>query len=173
MPSVRSWTLESDYDAEAVSLLSAKLVAYLGIKVSIKKKGKPERQIAKQGADGLKNAVKNYLQEDCCVIFVIDHDGPQAQAKRKQEPNSLINQVEKVIKLKEFQGRVHLVEMVNEIEAWLLVDCIGIFCYFAQNHHALPKTCKQVLCSKECRTEITQHKIFGPLIKKYTRGNTA
>ena len=173
MLSVRIWTPESDYDAKAVLLLSEKLVAHFGIKISIKIKGKPDRQVAKKGASGLKKAIKNYLQEDHCVIFVIDHDGPQAQANRRQEPNSLINQIEEVVKLKEFQGRVHLVEAVNELEAWLLIDCTGIFCYFAQNHHALPKTCKQDLCSTECRHKIKQHKTFSRLITKYTSGDTA
>ncbi|RKZ47914.1 MAG: hypothetical protein DRR00_20675 [Candidatus Parabeggiatoa sp. nov. 3] len=173
MPSVIIWTPESDYDAKAVLLLSEKLVAHFGIKISINIKGKPDRQVAKKGSTGLKNAIKNYLQEDLCVIFVIDHDGPQAQANRRQEPNSLINQIEKVVKLKEFQGRVHLVEAVNELEAWLLIDCTGIFCYFAQNHHALPKTCKQNLCSRECRDKIRQHKTFWRLITKYTSGDTA
>lgn len=173
LPSVRIWTPESDYDAKAVLFLSEKLVAHFDIKISIKVKGKPDRQVAKKGSSGLKDAIKNYLQEDNCVIFVIDHDGPQAQANRRQEPNSLINQIEEVVKLKEFQGRVHLVEAVNELEAWLLIDCTGIFCYFAQNHHTLPKTCKQNLCSKECRHKITQHKEFGRLITKYTKGDTA
>jgi len=173
LPSVRIWTLESDYDAKAVLFLSEKLRAHLDINLSIKTKGKPDRQVAKKGAIGLKNAIKNYLQEDHCVIFVIDHDGPQAQANRRQEPNSLINQIEEVIKLKEFQGRVHLIEAVNELEAWLLIDCTGIFCYFAQNYHSLPKRCQQNLCSKECRQKITQHKEFGRLITKYTKGDTA
>lgn len=173
MPSVRIWTPESDYDAQAVLLLSEKLVAHFGIEISIKIKGKPDRQIAKKGSNGLKEAIKNYLQEDNCVIFVIDYDGPQAQANRRQEPNSLINQIEAVVKLKEFQGRVHLVEAVNELEAWLLIDCTGIFCYFAQNNHTLPKTCQQNLCSSECRNQIEQHKKFGRLITKYTKGDTA
>jgi hypothetical protein len=173
LPSVRIWTPESDYDAKAVLLLSEKLVAYLDIDISIKVKGKPDRQIAKKGSRGLKAAIKNYLQEDNCVIFVIDHDGPQAQANRRQEPNSLINQIEKVVELKEFQGRVHLVEAVNELEAWLLIDCTGIFCYFAQNSHTLPKTCQQDLCSRECRNQIEQHKEFWRLITKYTKGDTA
>jgi hypothetical protein len=173
LPSVRIWTPESDYDAKAVLLLSEKLVAHLDIDLSIKVKGRPDRKIAKKGFNGLKNAINNYLQEELCVIFVIDHDGPQAQANRRQEPNSLINQIEKVIKLKEFQGRVHLVEAVNELEAWLLIDCTGIFCYFAKNNHALPKTCKQDLCSRECRHKLEQHKDFGPLITKYTKGDTA
>ncbi len=99
MPSVRIWTPESDYDAKAVLLLSEKLLAHFGIEISINLKGKPDRQVAKKGFSGLKNAIKNYLQEDMCVIFVIDHDGPQAQANRRQEPNSLINQIEKVVKL--------------------------------------------------------------------------
>jgi hypothetical protein len=93
------------------------------------------------------------------VIFVIDHDGPQAQANRRQEPNSLINQIEEVVKLKEFQGRVHLVEAVNELEAWLLIDCTGIFCYFAQNHHALPKSCQQNLLKENA--EIRLHNNSG------------
>jgi len=173
LPSIRIWTPESDYDAQAVKCLSEKLVAHFGIEVSINIKGKPERLMAKKGSKGLKDAVKAYLEEDYCVIFVIDRDGPMAQAKRRQEPNSLINQIEKVVKLREFEGRVQLIEAINELEAWLLIDCIGIFCFFAKASHLLPKVCKQSLCSGECRHHIMQHKKFGPLIKRHTKGDTA
>jgi hypothetical protein len=173
LPSVRIWAPESDYDAKAIKCLSEKLVAYFGVEVSINTKGKPGRNIAKKGSKGLKDAVKAFLKEDHCVIFVIDHDGHQAQAKRRQEPNSLINQIEEVVKLKEFEGRVHLIEAINELEAWLLIDCTGIFCYFAKNHHSLPKLCKQNLCSVDCRQKIMQHEKFGPLIRRYTTGDTA
>jgi hypothetical protein len=173
LPSVRIWAPESDYDAKAIKCLSEKLVAHFEVEVTINTKGKPGRNIAKKGAKGLKEAVKAFLKEDQCVIFVIDRDGHQAQAQRRQEPNSLINQIEKVVKLKEFQGRVHLIEAVNELEAWLLIDCIGIFCYFAKGHHSLPNTCKQNLCAVECRQTVMQHDKFGPLIKRYTTGDTA
>jgi len=132
LPSVRIWAPESDYDAKAIKCLSEKLSVYFGVEVSINIKGKPGRNIAKKGSKGLKEAVKAFLKEDRCVIFVIDHDGHQAQAKRRQEPNSLINQIEEVVKL-----------------------------------------CKQNLCSVNCRHKIMQPEKFGPLIRRYTTGDTA
>ncbi|WP_333355411.1 hypothetical protein [Microcoleus sp. N3A4] len=87
--------------------------------------------IRKQGGDGLKNAVDIYLKNSELVIFLLDADGVQSEAKRLQEPNSLINRIKKVVE--QSQGKALLILIRQELEAWLLVDCLGICCYFTKN----------------------------------------
>lgn len=86
-----------------------------------------------------------------------------ASHQRRQQPNSLINQVERVMKDKDFGGRVHLAYAVQEIEAWLLIDCTGIFCYFASQR-------KQF--KENCREKAAKNQQVVRLIKKFQRGNT-
>jgi hypothetical protein len=127
----------------------------------------------KKSKDALKIAVKGILTEDSCVIFVIDRDGPMAQEARKHQRYSLLNQIHKVLAVAEFRGQVHLVEAINEIEAWLLIDCVGIFCYFAKGHHSLPTECKlksSTQCPPECRNHIKQK--FNALINSCQKGDT-
>lgn len=165
------WALESDYDAETVKIITHKIFQNHNLNIDIHAEGKPKRGIVKQGAKGLVNAVKNYLKDSECVIFVIDRDGTKATAERRAQPNSLINQVEQVLSHAEFCGKMHLVLAVNEIEVWLLVDCVGIFYFFTQNHYSLPKECKgKNLDEHQCR-EIIQIK-YKKFINKYSSNNT-
>ncbi len=167
MRKIRIWTLESDYDAEAVKSLAEKIVSHLKLNdIFIHTSGKSAipkrtRQEPKNPSENLKRAVRNYLKDDDCVIFVIDTDGSISSSKRQKEPNSFINQVKKVLNDQEFSGKVHMAEAVNEIEAWLLIDCEGIFCYFARKRY--PDNCKE---------KIKQDKKFSNLIKRYQKGNT-
>jgi hypothetical protein len=48
-----------------------------------------------------------------------------------KEPNSLINRINKVVA--QSQGKALLILIRQELEAWLLVDCQGICCYFTKN----------------------------------------
>jgi hypothetical protein len=86
MSRVTIWALESDNDAKTIKCLANKLATHLQLaKVSIRAAGKraiPRRPRGKP-ADVLKRAVKNYLKQDDCVIFVIDTDGPMASHKRR------------------------------------------------------------------------------------------
>ncbi len=168
MSSVRIWALKSDYDAKTVECLANKLVTHLQLgNVFIRAVGK--RAIPKRpkgsAANVLLRAVQNYLkpEQDDCVIFVLDTDGPMASHQRRQEPNSLINQVERVVADSNFAGKVYLAWAVTELEAWLLIDCLGIFCYFA-NKRKPPKD--------NCREKVTANRPFSSLIRKYQRGNT-
>nr|VFK65594.1 MAG: Domain of unknown function (DUF4276) [Candidatus Kentron sp. TUN] len=119
------WALESDYDAEVVGIMTRNILAKHQKKADIQAQGKSPRNISKRGCQGLEKAVENYLKESRCVIFILDRDGPMSKAQRRKEPNSLINQVQDVVF--GFKGRVHLVEAINELEAWFLVDCLGVF----------------------------------------------
>jgi len=81
--------------------------------------------------DGLKKAVDTYLKNNDLVIFLLDSDGIESQNQRRRERNSLVNRIENVVKL--FEGRVKYFPMVQELEAWLLVDYLGICCFFTEN----------------------------------------
>ena len=75
----------------------------------------------------LRRAIHDYLRDEACVIFVIDQDSPKSLHQRRQEPNSLINQIEAVINEPSLAGKVFLALAVQELEAWLLIDCLRIF----------------------------------------------
>ena len=103
MPSIRIWALESDNDAKAVKCLADKLVRHLQLDpLAVRWAGKKAfRAINKKGGskeNGLKSAVINYLKQDDYVIIVIDNDGPMSNHQRRQEPNSLINQVSQIVR---------------------------------------------------------------------------
>ena len=76
--------------------------------------------------------IRNWLKKVDCIIFLTDRDGPIANHQRRQNQNSLINRIESIVD----NNKVFLVEIVHELEAWLLVDCIGIFCYYATTKNA-------------------------------------
>ena len=168
MPTIRIWTLESENDAKAVECLANKLVTHLQLEnLSIQISGPnavPKRN--RRGAspsDTLGMAVQNYLRQDACVIFVIDSDGPMSSHQRRQEPNSLINQITQVVRDRRFTGKVFLAQAVQELEAWLLIDCLGIFCYFAS---------KVSQYRENCRDRVSANQSFRRLVSSYQKGNT-
>ena len=184
MPTLTIWTLESDYDAAAVKCLANKLVTYLQLgNLSIQSAGKKARQavgkkaaqLARRNAlprrgkkeipliDALKMAVQDYLKQDVCVVFVIDRDSRMSTHQRRQEPNSFINQIEQVLNDRRFQGKVFLVQAVQEIEAWLLIDCLGVFSYFASQSPQYRMI---------DRNRALTNRSFARLIGRYQKGNT-
>lgn len=111
MPSIRIWTLESDYDAKAVKCLANKLVAYRQLRpISIYTAGRRKPSIK------LREAIQNYLIQDDCVIIVIDRDGPRAHPHRLRSSSSLINQIKRIVNDPDFAGKVFLVEAIQELE---------------------------------------------------------
>ncbi len=166
MLTIRIWTVESDYDAKAVGCLANKLLTHLKLKnLSIRESGK--RAIPKNKkvppSETLRMAVQNYLKQDSCVIFVIDRDGPMSDYQRRQEPNSLINQIERITKDNRFTGKVFLAPAVQEVEAWLLIDCLGIFCCFAN---------KVAQYKGISRDKVSNNQRFTQLISRHQKGNT-
>jgi len=173
LPSVRIWAVESEYDAAVVKCLGDKLADHFQLNLSLKSSGSKAFNDATQ----LENAVRNYLKQVDCVIFVLDRDSDIKEAKKRRERNSLLSQIERVLHKQEFEECVFLVEAVNELEAWLLIDFIGIFIYFAYNHHSVPKECKNYLKQSEenratCRERLMQNKVFNHLINRYQKGDT-
>lgn len=184
MPTVRIWTLESDHDAEAAKCLANKLVTHLQLdNLSIQSAGKKARQaVGKKAAqlarrnplpkrrrskipliNALKLAVQDYLKQDDCVIFVIDTDGPISSYQQRQERNSLINQIDRVVMDRHFAGKVFLVQAVQELEAWLLIDCLGIVYYFTSQSPRYRQT---------DRDRISTNQSFAKLVRRYQKGNT-
>jgi hypothetical protein len=163
MPSVRIWVPESDYDEQAVRCLAENVVAYLGTELRVYTAG--ERAYTAVGRKIRSNprafviAVEQYLKQDDYLIFVMDRDSPASLVRRKSEPFSKINLIEYAANASELQGRVFLSLMIEELEAWLLIDCFGICCYFAGKD-----------CSEQARAK--HKKTFYRLAHKYQRGNT-
>ena len=168
MPSIRIWTLESDNDAKAVKCLADKLAAYLRLEnLSIQTSGK--KALPRPGRGGgsphetLRKAVRNYLQQDACVIFVIDNDGPMSTHQRRQEPNSLINQIDRVVRDNGLSGKVFFAPAVQELEAWLLIDCLGISCCFATKRRQYKENCRQ---------KVSANQAFAKLVGQFQPGDT-
>ncbi|WP_445171481.1 hypothetical protein [Microcoleus sp.] len=133
MNNILIWAPESDFDSKTVCCIAKKIVQYYDSNITVLNSSKEafNQAIRKQGGDGLKNAVDIYLINSELVIFLLDADGVQSEAKRLQEPNSLINRIKKVVG--QSQGKALLILIRQELEAWLLVDCLGICCYFTKN----------------------------------------
>ena len=158
MPNIRIWTVESDNDAKAVKCLAHKLSEYMKlgpISIDITGRLKPPTQLIA--------AIQNFLKEEDCVILVIDRDGPMTHHERLQQPNSLINQIRRVVNDSRFAGKVFLVEAVRELEAWLLIDCIGIFCYYAT---------KRARYRENCRNKVSATPSLKRLVNRYQKGDT-
>ena len=45
-----------------------------------------------------------------------------------------------------------------------MVDCLGIFCFFSQGHHALPKACKSDPKSEECRRTLAKNQKYKNIL---------
>lgn len=133
MSNILIWAPESDFDSKTICCIAKKIVKYYDSNITVANSSKEafNQAIRKQGGDGLKKAVDIYLQNSELVIFLLDADGVQSEAKRLQEPNSLINRIKKVVE--QSQGKALLILIRQELEAWLLVDCLGICCYFTKN----------------------------------------
>lgn len=133
MASIVIWTPESVFDSQAVVCIAQKIVKYYGSNIEIVEATKEawNQAVNKNGPDGLKHAVNIYLKSHELVIFLLDADGVQSQAQRQQEPNSLINKIKRVVA--QSNDRALLILMREELEAWLLADCMGICCYLTQS----------------------------------------
>ena len=179
MKTIRIWALESDGDAQAIECLANKLKSHLRLgNLRIRLSGastlsniqsrlrksipKRERTEASSGSP-LSQATHNYLKDEACVIFIIDRDSLASVNQRRRESNSRSNQIEAVMKDKNLEGKVFLAEAVHEIEAWLLIDCLGIFCYFAS---------QRAHYRENCRDRVSANKAYARLIIQKQKGDT-
>lgn len=160
MSSVRIWAVESDYDEKAVKELATKLAAHLEVELTIRTAGRAAYNAVRK-PEQLERAVEIYLKESNCVIFVIDTDSKIALQEKRQHRNSLITQIEGLVNSGKFNGRIYLAQTLQELEAWLLIDCMGICCYFARFSYR-----------QNCRDKIAQNSKLKRLINKYQKGDT-
>jgi len=132
MPSAWIWVPESEYDRDAIQHITDKVIQHFKIKLSIGGYGSKQgyNDVARK-PDGLKKAVQTYLKRHEFVIFLIDADSKKSQEQRRREPNSYVRRIEEVANT--FQGKVILIPIRQEIESWLLIDCLGICCYYTKN----------------------------------------
>ena len=162
MPSVRIWTLESDNDDKVVKCLANKLAEHLHLEnISVRTASK--KDVPKGKDKGLAIATQNYLKQEDYVIFVIDNDGPMSRHQRDQEANSLVNQIQRIVNNHNFAGKVFFAPAIQELEAWLLIDCLGIFCYFASQRSQY---------RSNCRDRVSANQSFTRLLGRYQKGNT-
>ncbi len=139
MPSIIIWTPESDHDSKAVLYLSEKIIQYYNSDIKVYESSKKafNTAIKTDKNNGLLKAVNIYLKNHDLVIFLLDADGIQSQSQRRQQPNSLINRVESIVN--QSDGKAILVLIEQELESWLLIDCLGICCFYTKNNNTRDK----------------------------------
>ena len=128
MPTVRIWTLEPDHDAKAIKRLANKLVTdlqlgNLSIQTADKKAFLKYDRENDSLSDTLTMATQHCLQQDDCVIFVVDPGPPMPTHQRQQKSDLLINHIEQIAGDRDFAGKVFLAQGVQELKAWLPVAC--------------------------------------------------
>ena len=149
--------MESDNDAKAVGCLAKKLTTFMKFgQIPINTAGRRKPSI------NLEKAVQNYLKRDDCVIIILDQDGPMTHHKQQQNSNSLINQIKRIVNDRRFADKVFLVEAIQELEAWLLIDCLGIFCYFASKR-------AQSQYRDDCRSKVSENPSLKRLVDRYQK----
>ena len=124
MSTIRLWNLESSGDTQAVRGLKDTLASYLLVEnLSVHASGKRAiRKLARKDAslgERLRCATDYYLKQAACVIFVVRNDDPMAAQRRRQDPDSLINHVEGIVRDNRFAGRVFLAPPLQEFDSWL------------------------------------------------------
>lgn len=124
MPTVRIWSLEPDYDAEAIKRLADELLTHLRIgNLSIKASDRNAlpRRTRNRGTSSntLRKALQHYLEQDDCVILVTNQNGSILEHEPQKEANSRINQIEAVINDSSLTGRVFFTRAAQELEASL------------------------------------------------------
>ena len=124
MPTVRIWSLEPDYDAEAIKRLADELLTHLRIgNLSIKASDRnalPRRTRNREASSNtLRKALQHYLEQDDCVIFVTNQNGSILEYEPQEEANSRINQIEAIINDSSLTGRVFFTRATQELEASL------------------------------------------------------
>ncbi len=132
MANVRIWTVESDYDAEALKSLVKKLTTNLKFKdLSVQTVGSKAFLMSnwsdKVSLNGkLKKAVRDYLRQDDYVIFFLDSDGPMFTRQQPQELEALVNQIKQIVTDPGFAGKVFFAPGVQELESRLWRAHLGI-----------------------------------------------
>lgn len=156
-------------DGGTASILARKIQSYYGLTSEIRvPNGKRLKQLLRKNS--LEHIVKTYCKDDnAYVIFVLDFDCPMSKFQREQETNSLLNQITAIVSKPEFHDSVFFCPALWELEAWLLVDCEGICCYYLSRE-------RQQYNESNCRDQIKgkkpSQKALKKLIGEFQKGNT-
>ena len=132
MANVRIWTVESDYDAEALKSLVQKLTTNLKFDdLSVQTVGSKGFLMSnwndKTSLNGkLKKAVQDYLKQDDYVIFFLDSDSPMLTCQQLPEREVLVNQIKQIVSEPGFAGKVFFAPGVQELESRLWRAHLGI-----------------------------------------------
>lgn len=126
MTAVRIWALGPFYDAETVKVLRDKLAKHLQMShLTIRTSSNMELPSLNAKGLPLSDAVQHYLEQESCVIFLIDNYSSIDTAQRWREPKSLINQVEQVVSDSRFAGKVFLVHDFHELDVEAVRKSLG------------------------------------------------
>ena len=161
MINVLLWTVESDYDASAVKNFTDSMIGDLAPNLRITVQGKQAYQRVAGHDMGLERAVINELRIFNRVIFIYDRDSLTELQERKQQSRSFVSKIERLKENPEFSDRVFIHMAIEELEAWLLTDCLGIACYFLRGTY-----------KKDARKTITANRKLAKAVKKHQMANT-
>lgn len=126
MTAVRIWALGPFYDAETVKVLPDKLAKHLQMShLTIRTVSNLEFSCLNAKGLPLGDAVRHYLEQESCVIFLIDNYSSIDMAQRWREPKSLINQVEQVVSDSRFAGKVFRVHDFHELDVEAVRKSLG------------------------------------------------
>ena len=131
MANVRIWTVESDYDTEALKTLINNIATNLKFNdLSVRTVGDKTFLMSnwndKASVNGkLKKAVRDYLKQDDYVIFFLDSDSQMLTLQQPQELEALVNQIKQMVADPGFAGKVFFAPGVQELESRLWRAHIG------------------------------------------------
>lgn len=132
MANVRIWTVESDYDAEALKALVNNITTNLKFNdLSVQTVGSKGFSMSnwndKASLNGkLKKAVRDYLEQDDYVIFFLDSDSPMLTRQQLPELKALVNQIKQIVTDPSFAGKVFFAPGIQELESRLWRALMGI-----------------------------------------------
>ncbi len=132
MVNVRIWTVESDYDVEALKTLVNNIATNLKLNdlsvQAVDSKGfLMSNRKDKTSLNGqLKKTIRNYLRQDDYVIFFLDSDSQILTCQQPQELEVLVNQIKQIVTDPGFAGKVFFAPGVQELESRLRRAHLGI-----------------------------------------------
>ena len=122
MISVRIWNLESDREAKTVEFLENEFMRFrqLGDLV-VRKTGRNAlrkcREESEFSSAKLSKAIQYYLSQDDYIIFAVNSNNPNLGYQTQREPEPLVNQVKRVVKVWNLSNKVIFTPVVQESQS--------------------------------------------------------
>ena len=121
MASIRIWTVESGYNAEALKSLADSLIRNLKLDdLSIQTGG--SKPFLRSNGSGeflngeLKRAIRYYLKQDDYVIFFADSQDSRSVRPTSQKTEALIEEIRQVVVDPDFAGTVFFAPGIEELK---------------------------------------------------------